>query len=112
MTPLLSTAIAELLEQGKARGHVLEQDVEALFDDRAEPPDDAEVDAARQLLIDGGVLVLADEAELEEVEQIVEDTEAERLHNERQDRAAAARAPLQTDSVAQYLKDIYDIPLL
>src|SRR5687767_15087029 len=106
--------LAELVEEGKARGHVFERDVEALFDDRSEPPDESELEAARQTLLNGGVAVVADESELEELAEAAEDSEAEaeRLHNARQDRAAAARAPRQTDGVAQYLKDIYDIPLL
>src|SRR5688572_26692522 len=110
----MSVTLAELVEQGKTRGHILEQDFETLFEERDDPPDDAEIETARQTLLDAGVMVLADESELEEVEQLAEDTEteAERLHNARQDRAAAARAPLQTDGVSQYLKDIYDIPLI
>ncbi|HET7769932.1 MAG TPA: sigma-70 family RNA polymerase sigma factor [Chloroflexota bacterium] len=110
----MSQTLGELIEHGKTRGHVLEQDIEALFEDRSEPPDEGELDAARQALLNAGVLVLADEGELEEVEQLADETEseAERLHNTSRDRAAAARAPLQTDGVAQYLKDIYDIPLL
>ena len=110
----MSLTLVELIDQGKTRGHVLEQDVEALFDDRSDPPDEAELDAARQALLDAGVMVLADEGELEEVEQLVDETdsEADRVLNASRDRAAAARAPMQTDGVAQYLKDIYHIPLL
>ncbi|HXI18384.1 MAG TPA: sigma-70 family RNA polymerase sigma factor [Chloroflexota bacterium] len=102
-------ALRDLLERGKEQGHVLEQDVEALFDDSAEPPDDAQVDAARQVLLDAGVEIVAEETELEET---AEQLEVERLLSTRRDRDAADRAPLQTDAVWQYLKDIHDIPLL
>jgi RNA polymerase primary sigma factor len=110
----MSLTLAELINQGKTHGHVLEQDIEALFEDRSDPPDETEMDAARQALLNAGVMVVADESELEEVEQLADETESEaqRIHNTSRDRAAAARAPLQTDGVAQYFKDIYDIPLL
>jgi len=65
----MSLTLVALIDQGKARGHVLEQDIEALFDDRSDSPDETELDAARQTLLNAGVMVLADEGELEEVEQ-------------------------------------------
>ncbi|HEU5318847.1 MAG TPA: RNA polymerase sigma factor RpoD/SigA [Chloroflexota bacterium] len=102
-----------LLARGTEQGYVLEQDVDALFDDSAEPPDDAQVEAARQALLDGNVRIVVDEGELEEsgVEQR-EDAPIDPLVTARLDRAAEDRAPLHADAVWQYLKDIQAIPLL
>ena len=56
---------------------------------------------------------LADESELEEIEdQAPEPEETDPLLSARQDQAAADRAPLHTDPMWQYLHDIHDIPLL
>ena len=98
-----------LLERGKARGFVLEQEVDALFDNEEEPPDESQVDAARQALLDAGVAIVTDESELEEVP---EEGPIDPALNLRLDRAAEDRAPLNTEPVWQYLKDIYEIPLL
>ena len=107
-TPL--SDLDSLLHLGQTRGYVLDRDIDALFEDSAEPPDEAQVDAARQLILDSGVLILADESELEEIED--EAPEPDPLLSARQDQAAEDRAPLHTDSVWQYLHDIHDIPLL
>ena len=113
VTPCYATRIPspleELLERGKEQGYLLEQDLDVLFDDSEEPPDDQQVDAARQTVLDAGVPIVADETELEE--QVVE-LEPDPLLSTRLDRAAEDRAPLNTDSLWQYLKDIHDIPLL
>lgn len=73
----MSLTLVALIDQGKARGHVLEQDIEALFDDRSDSPDETELNAARQTLLNAGVMVLADEGELEEVVQLADETESE-----------------------------------
>ena len=88
---------------------MLEQDIEALFEDSAEPPDELQLDAIRQALLSDGVAILTDEAELEEVS---DEPPPDPLLGMRLDRAAEDRAPLNTDSLWQYLKDIHDIPLL
>src|SRR2546428_8111354 len=56
--------LEDLLKRGKAQGYVLEDDVDALFDERAEPPDDSQVGLVRQALLDRGVAVVGDETEL------------------------------------------------
>src|SRR5688500_1930127 len=101
------TELDSLLHRGQEQGYVLDQDVDALFDDSAEPPDDAQIDAARQLVLDSGIPILTDDSELEEVE---EETEVDPLVSARLDRAAADRAPLHTDAVWQYLTDIRETP--
>src|SRR5688572_7284127 len=84
-----------LLHLGQTRGYVLDRDVEALFEDTAEPPDEAQIDAARQLILDSGVPILADESELEEIDEIEDEApEPDPLLSARQDQAAADRAPL------------------
>ena len=100
-----------LVKRGTERGYILEQDLDALFDDVAEPPDEAQLDAARQALLDAGVAIVADESELQDVASEA-DLEAEALLGARLDRAAEDKAPLHTDPVWQYLKDIYAVPLL
>ncbi len=102
-----------LLKRGTEQGYVLEQDLDALFDDVAEPPDESQLDAARQALLDAGVAIVADESELQDSAAPGEaELEAEALLGARLDRAAEDKAPLHTDAVWQYLKDIYAIPLL
>ena len=110
-TPL--SDLDSLLHLGQARGYVLDRDVDALFEDSAEPPDEAQADAARQLILDRGVLILADESELEEIDEKEDEaSEPDPFLSARQDRAAEDRAPLHTDPMWQYLHDIHDIPLL
>ena len=99
-----------LLHRGQEQGYVLDQDVDALFEDSTEPPDDAQIDAARQLVLDSGIPILTDDSELQEVDD--EEPETDPLLSARLDRAAADRAPLHTDAVWQYLQDIHEIPLL
>jgi len=103
------TELELLLDRGKEQGYVLEQDVDSLFDDSAEPPDEAQLDAARQVLLDGGVVIVSDDSELE---QVPEETHIDLVLSARLDQAAADRAPLHTDAMWQYLKDIHTIPLL
>src|SRR5687768_5254438 len=98
-----------LLHRGQTQGYVLDRDLEALFEESAEPPDEAEIDAARQIVLDSGIPVLADESELEEVD---DEPEHDPLLSAQADRAAEDRAPLHTDPVWQYLHDIHAIPLL
>ena len=114
---MTSIELTELVERGKAQGYVLERDVEALFEDRDEPPDDVEIEAVHQTLLGAGVALVADEDELLELDELAGAAEEagladERQRNARLDRAAADKAPLHTDAVWQYLKDIHDIPLL
>ena len=101
-----------LLHRGQEQGYILDQDVDALFEDSVEPPDDSQIDAARQLVLDSGIPIITDESELEEVADEEEQPESDPLLSARMDRAAADRAPLHTDAVWQYLNDIHDIPLL
>ena len=95
----------DLVERGKEQGYVLEQDIDALFDDRVEPPDDAEVDAIREALLDGGVAIVTDVAEIEDA---ADDAPA----GAEVTRSADGGAALNADAVWQYLQDIHDIPLL
>ena len=95
----------ELIEAGRERGYVLEDDVDALFEHLEEPPDAAVVEAVHQLLAAAGVEVGQDESEVEaSLEDLHVDATLDRL--EHQD------AAMQADAVWQYLKDIHDIPLL
>ena len=109
--PLLD-GVDGLLERGKEAGYVLEQDVEDLFEDSAEPPDEMQIESARQTLLAGGVRIVADESEIMELAGAAGDSEADPALSAQADRAAEARAPLQTDPVWQYLRDIHSIPLL
>ena len=107
------TPLELLLERGREQGYVLEQDVDTLFEDSEEPPDDAQVEAARQSLLDSGVKVVVDESEIERVtDSAADEPEIDLTVSARLDRAAEDRAPLQTDAVWQYLRDIHAIPLL
>jgi RNA polymerase primary sigma factor len=105
----IPSPLEELLERGNEQGYVLEHDLDALFDDSDEPPDEQQLDAARQTLLDAGLAIVADESELEDT---AVELEPDPLLSARLDRAAEDRAPLNTDSLWQYLKDIHDIPLL
>jgi len=104
-----STSFQSLLDRGHQQGHILEQDLEALFEDSEEPPDESQLDAVRQTLLEAGVPILVDPTELE---LLPDEPEIDPLLSARLDRVAADRAPLHTDSVWQYLKDIHDIRLL
>jgi RNA polymerase primary sigma factor len=95
----------ELVDRGKEQGYLLEEDIEALFEDEAEPPDQAQLEAIHQALVDAGVEVVSDASELQQtIDDIHLDTQLDRLE--------AAGEPIQADAVWQYLKDIHDIPLL
>ncbi len=97
--------LAALLARGKERGYLLEEDVEALFDANDEPPDEAQFEAVRQALLDAGVEIVTNDAELQQaVDDIQLDGQLERLE--------AGGETLNADAVWQYLKDIHDIPLL
>src|SRR5438093_4961718 len=99
------SGLEELLERGKEQGYILDEDVDALFDEHAEPPDEAQLEAVRQALLDAGVEIVMNEAELQQtVEDIQLDGQLDRLE--------ADGEPLNADAVWQYLKDIHDIPLL
>ena len=100
-----ATSFDELLERGKERGFVLEDDIDLLFEDEAEPPDPAQVEMIHQAFADAGVEVVASEAELQ---QTTDDIQMEG----QLDRLEAEGEPLNADAVWQYLKDIHDIPLL
>jgi RNA polymerase primary sigma factor len=95
----------ELLERGRLQGYVLEEDVEALFEELEEPPDDSVRDAARQVLLDAGVEITDEETDLQAG---ADDAQAEVPL----ERGGGDGAAVQADSVWQYLKDIHDIPLL
>ena len=102
------TAIAgveELIDRGREQGFLHEEDLVALFEDADEPPEPAQLERVRRVVLDAGVDVVDGEAELE---QAIEDIQLET----QLDRLAAAGEPLNADAVWQYLKDIHDIPLL
>jgi RNA polymerase primary sigma factor len=105
------TSAAELLERGKEQGYVLEQDLDALFEDRDEPPDEQQIDALRQALAERGVAIV--EAE-EDAPRTAEDAElaTQATLAGHGDRAADESGVAGADTVWQYLKDIHDIPLL
>ncbi len=97
--------LESLVERGKERGYVTEDEIDTLFEDADEPPDTAEVEGVHQYLLDQKIEVVTDEAELLAVQEDVQ-TEAQL------DRLEEAGQPIQTDPVWQYLKDIHDIPLI
>jgi RNA polymerase primary sigma factor len=95
----------ELLERGREQGFVLEEDLDAIFEEQSEPPDDAQIETIRQAILDSGIELVASDAELQQtVEDIQLDAQLDRLE--------ADSEPLNADAVWQYLKDIHDIPLL
>ena len=97
--------LEDLLERGKVQGFVREEDVDELFEDEAEPPDAALLEAVHNAFVDAGIEVVQDEAELQQTtEDIQLDTQLDRMEAESE--------PLNADAVWQYLKDIHDIPLL
>jgi RNA polymerase primary sigma factor len=97
--------LEEVLERGKERGYVLEEDIENLFADQVEPPDEAEIEALHRAFLDAGVEVVSSEADLQQgLDDLQLDKELEKLEAEGE--------PLHADAVWQYLKDIHDIPLL
>ncbi|HEX2184404.1 MAG TPA: sigma-70 family RNA polymerase sigma factor [Chloroflexota bacterium] len=104
-SPEMIPGLEDLLERGQVLGYVAQDDLDELFEELAEPPDEAQIEAIQQLFADAGVEVVADATELQET---VEDNQTE----ERLDRMDAEAQPAQADSLWQYLKDIHDIPLL
>src|SRR5688572_28121827 len=50
--------LEELLEKGKLRGYVREEDIEELFDEDSEPPEAAVLDAVRSAFVDAGIEVV------------------------------------------------------
>ncbi|HEX2032647.1 MAG TPA: sigma-70 factor domain-containing protein, partial [Chloroflexota bacterium] len=101
----LAAGLTELLERGKLQGYVLEEDIDELFDEDVEPPEVGQLEAIHQQLLDAGIEVVTNEAELQ---QTTEDIQLEG----QLDRLEAEGEPLNADAVWQYLKDIHDIPLL
>ena len=100
-----SRGLADLLARGQAQGYVLDQDVEALFDEREEPPDDHQVDVVRRTLLDRGVAVVGDENDVEPpVEDIALGSQVQRSEDDGE--------PANADPLWQYLQDIHDLPLL
>jgi len=97
--------LQDLFEQGKQQGYVTHEDVDELIEDAAEPPTATVVEAIFQFFADQGVEVTVDESDLAETVQDIQ-TEATL------DRVESEGAPIQADPIWQYLKDIYDIPLL
>jgi RNA polymerase primary sigma factor len=97
--------LEELLERGKLRGYVREEDIEELFDEDSEPPEATVLDAVRSAFVDAGIEVVQDEAELQQTQEDIQlDGQLDRMESEGE--------PLNADAVWQYLKDIHDIPLL
>ena len=97
--------LEDLLERAKVRGYVREEDIEELFDEDAEPPAVAVLDAVRSAFGDAGIEVVQDEAELQQTQEDIQ-------LDGQLDRMEAEGEPLNADAVWQYLKDIHDIPLL
>ena len=97
--------LEDLLERAKVRGYVREEDIEELFDEDAEPPEAAVLDAVRSAFVDAGIEVVQDEAELQQTQEDIQ-------LDGQLDRMEAEGEPLNADAVWQYLKDIHDIPLL
>ena len=99
--------LTELIDHGREQGYLLEDEIEALFDDQVEPPDAAVLDAVHHSLLEAGIKLLDDTTEVEHaLDDLQVDATLDRL--ERPDPGAA----MQADAVWQYLKDIHDIPLL
>ena len=97
--------LEELLERGRVRGYVREEDVDELFEEDADAPDASLMEAVRSAFVDAGIEIVKDEAELQ---QTTDDIQLDA----QLDRMEADGEPLNADAVWQYLKDIHDIPLL
>jgi RNA polymerase primary sigma factor len=97
--------LQDLFDQGREQGFIREEELDDLFEDAAEPPTDAQVEAIHQAFLDSNIDVLQDESELQEVA-------AEEETHEQLKSIEASAAPIQADPIWQYLKDIHDIPLL
>ncbi|HET7770508.1 MAG TPA: sigma-70 family RNA polymerase sigma factor, partial [Chloroflexota bacterium] len=95
----------ELIEAGRERGQVLEDDIDSLFEHLEEPPDAAVVDAVHQRLAAAGIEIVQ---EATEVETTLDDLQVDATL----DRLEHTAQAMQADAVWQYLKDIHDIPLL
>src|SRR5436853_7675465 len=59
-------ALDELLDQGKEQGYLLEEDLESLFDDANEVPEEHVVAQVRQAILDYGIEIVQDEVELQQ----------------------------------------------
>jgi RNA polymerase primary sigma factor len=100
------SGLNDLLIQGREQGYLALDDIEELFDEteeHEETPD--QIQAILHACADLGIEVARNETELQE---IIEDIQTE----ERLDRIEAEGQPIQADPIWQYLKDIYNIPLL
>ncbi|HET7769506.1 MAG TPA: sigma-70 family RNA polymerase sigma factor [Chloroflexota bacterium] len=95
----------ELLERGAAAGYVVQEDLDALFDEAGTPPTEAEVARAHAALAEAGIEVFADE---DEAQLAVQDAEIE----QDLDRMERESRSMESDPIWQYLADIHDIPLL
>jgi RNA polymerase primary sigma factor len=105
------TGLDELLERAADQGFVLEDDIDALFDDQAEPPDAALVEAVHQRFVTAGIDVVQDPSEVERaIDDLQVDATVDRL--EHGERSSGDGPAMQADAVWQYLKDIHNIPLL
>jgi RNA polymerase primary sigma factor len=97
--------LERLYGRARAQGYVLEDEVQALFDDDAEAPDAHRLEAAYRYFQDAGIEVIVDEGELQP-------GAAGARTNTPFDRLADGGEPLLADPVWQYLRDIHDIRLL
>jgi RNA polymerase primary sigma factor len=97
--------LAELIDRAKQQGYVTEADIEELFEAANVSPGSRLARAVHEAIGDAGVEIVADEAEIAEFEADIH-LEAEL------DRLASEARPAEADPMWQYLKDIYDIPLL
>src|SRR5688572_5269571 len=73
----------ELLEKGKVQGYVREEDIEDLFEDDAEAPDSAQLEAIHNAFVDAGIEAVQNENELQQTtEDIQLDTQLDRIEAE------------------------------
>src|SRR5207237_2385693 len=103
-SPEVRAALRRLFELGHERGYVTEDDIDAVFEEDLEPPDNAEIELIHKSLLDARIEIVEHPDELAEIQ---EDLQTE----ERLDRAESRGEAMQADPVWQYLKDIHDIPL-
>src|SRR5262245_61787122 len=71
---------AELVECGKQQRYILDEALDALFEEQEELPDEEQFEAVRQALLEAGVEIVMNEAELQQaVEDIQLDGQLDRL---------------------------------
>jgi RNA polymerase primary sigma factor len=101
----LVPGLDELFDQGIQQGYVTEEDLDELFDDAPDTPNDVQVEAIQHAFLDANIDIVQDATEIQEVER------DEETHEQLKTMEAAGQA-IQADPIWHYLKDIHDIPLL